>query len=374
MVRQGRLPFIEHGGEQALAEVLKANRLQVTTDQQAIAQHDIVVLTIGTPVDEYLDPNVRTFDRATESVMSRMRSGQGLIVRSTVFPGVTDRLCKQAQQQNLDIDVAYCPERIVQGYAFEELSTLPQIVGGTTPRAAQRAAALFEKLGVEIVHTSAVEAELAKLFANAHRYITFAISNQFLQIAEKFDANFSHIRHAVTAQYPRLAGFAKAGFAGGPCLLKDTMQLAAFNHNSFAIGQAAMMVNEGLPQAVVDMAKQHFGLEDKKVAILGMAFKGNNDDPRSSLAYKLRKLLSLECRSVLCTDPYIADSDFVGLDDAMAQADLFFLGACHEEYRMLQIDKPTVDVFDFLQNCSSPLLNSTSFDAMSRTVNARIAA
>ncbi|MFO0897199.1 MAG: hypothetical protein U0836_07210 [Pirellulales bacterium] len=130
--------------------------------------------------------------------------------------------------------VAYCPERIVQGFALEELGKLPQIVGGVTPEATDRAAELFGRLGVEVVVTTPVEAELAKLFANAHRYVTFALSNQFFLIAEKFGANFVRVREAVTAQYPRLAGFAGAGFAGGPCLLKDTMQLGAFNHNSFA--------------------------------------------------------------------------------------------------------------------------------------------
>ena len=125
------------------------------------------------------------------------------------------------------------------------------------------------------------------------------------------------------------------------------MQLAAFNHNAFVIGQAAMMVNEGLPSLLVEGVKAKYSLANSTAAILGMAFKGNSDDPRDSLAYKLRKVLTLECQSVLCTDPYIKDPSFVPLETALREADFVFLGACHEEYRDLVIEKPVIDVFGF---------------------------
>jgi UDP-N-acetyl-D-mannosaminuronic acid dehydrogenase len=207
---------------------------------------------------------------------------------------------------------------------------------------------LFKLLGVKVIELPPVEAELTKLFSNAYRYISFAISNQFLVIAERLEADFDRIRTAMTADYPRMSSFPAAGFAGGPCLLKDTMQLAAFNHNAFVIGQAAMMVNEGLPRILVDGVKARYDLANSTAAILGMAFKGNSDDPRDSLAYKLRKVLTLECRRVLCTDPHIKDLSFVSLETALREADFVFLGACHDEYKDLVIEKPLIDVFGFL--------------------------
>jgi UDP-N-acetyl-D-mannosaminuronic acid dehydrogenase len=347
-VQSGRMPFHERGGDKALAEALASGRLHTTTALQSIGDHEAVIVTIGTPVDEFLDPAVRAFDRALDDILRWMHNGQLLILRSTVFPGVTDRLARRVAERGLCIDIAYCPERIAQGYALEELRSLPQIIGAVTPEASRRAAALFDMLGVEILAVSPVEAELSKLFANAYRYINFAISNQFYLVAQKFKADFYRIHRAVTSHYPRLAGFSKAGLAGGPCLLKDTMQLAAFNHNTFAIGQAAMMVNEGLPCALVEAAKAQYPLADASAAILGMAFKGNCDDPRTSLAYKLRKLLTLECRRVLCTDPFINDPSFVPLETVLREADIIFLGACHDQYRDLVIRQPVVDVFDFL--------------------------
>jgi len=352
-VSEGRMPFLERGADESLAAVLEDGRLRVTSDPDAVGRAETVVVTIGTPVDEFLSPEIRTFDRSMGAILDRMHDGQLLILRSTVFPGVTARLDRRTRERGLRIDVAHCPERIAQGYALEETGSLPQIIGGVTPSATRRASALFGLLGARTIEVPPVEAELCKLFCNSYRYINFAIANQFYVIAEKFGADFDRVRRAMTADYPRMAGFPGAGFAGGPCLLKDTMQLAAFNHNDFVLGQAAMMINEGLPTFLVESAKARFPLSTATVAILGMAFKGNSDDPRDSLAYKLRKVLTFESRKVLCTDPYIDDPSFVPVEVALDEADVVFVGACHDEYRELSIRQPVIDVFGFLDRSSA---------------------
>lgn len=347
-VAVGRMPFLERGADEALPAALRSGRLHVTTDQDSISRCDAVVVTIGTPVDEFLNPGLSEFDAALDAVLERMHPGQLLVLRSTVFPGVTDRLARRAEEQHAGVLIAYCPERIAQGYALEELGKLPQIVGGTTPEANDKAGELFALLGARVLELPPLEAELAKLFCNAYRYINFAVANQFFLIAERFGADYERIRRAAVADYPRLAGLSGAGFAGGPCLLKDTMQLTAFNHNNFLLGHSAMMINEGLPTLLVEQAKAKYPLASMTAAVLGMAFKGNSDDARSSLAYKLRKVLTLECKEVLCTDPYIEDLSFVPLAEALDRADVVFIGACHEEYRTLKVRQPLVDVFRFV--------------------------
>jgi UDP-N-acetyl-D-mannosaminuronic acid dehydrogenase len=344
----GKMPFVEWAADAELARALDSGRLTATTDPASISPAEVVIVTIGTPVDEFLDPKVRMFDRALRSLHPHFRAGQLLVLRSTVFPGMTDRLIEWFAQEGPAVDVAFCPERIAQGYALKELYELPQIVSGSSPQALRRAKVLFRLLTPDLVELTPIEAELGKLFANTYRYINFAISNQLYLIANKFGTDFARIHAAVTHKYPRLAGFPKAGFAGGPCLLKDTMQLAGFNHNSFPIGQAAMMVNEGLPSALVEIVKRTRDLSRDCAAILGMAFKGNCDDHRDSLSYKLRKVLTLSCREVLCTDPYIHDPSFVSVEAALEKADIVFLGACHAEYKSLRFRQPVVDVFDFL--------------------------
>ena len=223
-IQAGTMPFDERGADQLLPRCLASGRLHFCSEGADLSEHEIVIVTIGTPVDEYLDPDVRSFDRVIDSVLQNMSQGQLLIIRSTVFPGVTERLGRQVAQRGLKIDVSYCPERIAQGYAIEELTKLPQLVSGCTDAAARRAGEFFGELGVQIIDLSPVEAELSKLFTNSYRYINFAISNQFYMTAQRHGADFNRIRDAVTRDYPRMNGFAGAGFAAGPCLLKDTMQ------------------------------------------------------------------------------------------------------------------------------------------------------
>jgi UDP-N-acetyl-D-mannosaminuronic acid dehydrogenase len=344
-VNEGRMPFHEEGADELLAQFTRSGLVRATSDLTALEDASAIIVTIGTPVDEYLDPSVNSFDRAMAVLMERVRPGQLLILRSTLFPGVTDRLARQLErQERSDVDLAYCPERIAQGQSIVELEELPQLIGGVTPRAAERAAELFRTVCKDVIFLSPIEAELAKLFCNAWRYINFAISNQFFIMAERFGADFHRIYNALREGYPRMKAFARPGFAAGPCLVKDTMQLGAFNHGSFVLGQAAMMINEGLPYLLVQNLKQTYPLAEMTVGILGMAFKPNNDDPRDSLSYKLRKVLQLECRRVLCTDPYVADAELTPLPEVLDQADLIIVGTPHDCYRGLQLQQPVIDI------------------------------
>jgi UDP-N-acetyl-D-mannosaminuronic acid dehydrogenase len=345
LVNSGRMPFQEEGADTLLAQTIQARLVKATIDETVLEDAAAIIVTIGTPVDEYLDPSVREFDRALNHLLDRVRPGQLLVLRSTVFPGMTDRLARQLEQRGrTDVDLAYCPERIVQGQSLRELAELPQLVAGATPQAAQRAAALFQQICPKVLFLRPIEAELAKLFCNAWRYINFAIANQFYVMAQHFEADFHKIYRALREDYPRMQSLARPGFAAGPCLLKDTMQLAAFNHGSFVLGQAAMMINEGLPYLLVQDIKRAYPLTDMTVGILGMAFKPNSDDPRSSLSYKLRKVLLLECRQVLCTDPYVPDAELTPLAEVLDRADLLVVGTPHDCYKGMTFRQPVIDI------------------------------
>jgi UDP-N-acetyl-D-mannosaminuronic acid dehydrogenase len=232
---------------------------------------------------------------------------------------------------------------------MEEIRALPQIISAFDPESLARVRALFSIINEDLIELEPLEAELAKLFTNSWRYMNFAISNQFYVLAETYGLDFQRIYGAVTHRYPRMKSFAKAGFAAGPCLLKDTLQLSAFSGNNFFLGHSAMLVNEGLPNFIVNQLRQQKNLRDKVVAVLGMAFKSESDDTRESLSYKLRKLLMVEAKEVLCTDPYVVDRKLVSLDDAVKRAEVIILGAPHSAYRDLHFssDKVVVDVWGF---------------------------
>nr|WP_308129011.1 nucleotide sugar dehydrogenase [Actinoplanes polyasparticus] len=339
------MPFAEHGAAELLAEAVAAGRLVATTEPSSVGRADALIVVVGTPVDEHLNPDLGAVPRAIERGAEYLRDGQLIVLRSTVYPGVTALTERLLSGRGLDVDVAFCPERIAEGKAMTELFELPQIVAARTPQALERAEKLFRTLTDSIVRLEPEEAELAKLFTNTWRYLKFAAANQFWMMANDFGLDFARIRHAVTFDYPRADDLPMPGFAAGPCLLKDTMQLAAFNRNNFVLGHSAMLINEGLPLYLVSRLEDRFDLSELTVGILGMAFKGGSDDSRDSLAYKLRKILTLKARETLCTDPFVRDDRFLPLDEVLKRADLLIIAAPHPQYADLETDTPLIDMW-----------------------------
>jgi UDP-N-acetyl-D-mannosaminuronic acid dehydrogenase len=305
---------------------------------------------IGTPVDEYLNPKFTMFKKFFSELMESLKDVQHIILRSTVYPGTTEKIRDFLRANGKKTKVSFCPERIAEGKAMEELRSLPQIVASFDEPSYKEARELFSCLTDDIIFLSPKEAELAKLFTNVWRYIQFSISNQFYQIATRNGLDFYKIYDAIIHNYPRARGFSHAGFAAGPCLFKDTMQLAAYSNNTFFLGHAAMLINEGLPNFIVQILKDKYPLKDKVVGILGMAFKGESDDARDSLSYKLKKILEIEAKAVLCTDPFVKDDTLVGMDEVLTNSDVLILGAPHSAYRQIKIDfssKIVVDIWNF---------------------------
>ena len=345
-VNSGKVPFREDGAEELLAEV-RAGSLQATDNHDCLRDAEIVITVVGTPVDRHLNPTAHELHRSVDRLLQQMRDDALLILRSTVYPGVTKLVYDRVRKSGRKIHVAFCPERIAEGKAIEELVKLPQIVAAFEPEAMRRATELFLKVAPSVIELDPAEAELAKLFANSWRYLNFAISNQFYMLAESYGLDFYRIYDAVTRDYPRLRSFARPGFTAGPCLLKDTLQLSTFANNNFFLGHAAMLINEGLPNFIRSQLRAE-GLEGRSAAILGMAFKAESDDIRDSLSFKLRKLLESEGIEVRCTDPYVQDPTFVSLEEALA-ADVIILGAPHSAYRNLRFPKGkrVIDVWNF---------------------------
>jgi UDP-N-acetyl-D-mannosaminuronic acid dehydrogenase len=348
-VMAGEMPFDEPGAADLLREALASGRFDATTDPGVVADTDALIVVIGTPVDEHQNPDPDAVRKAVSLVADQLHDGQLLVLRSTVYPGVTRLVDRYLRSLGKEIDVAFCPERIAEGKALVELFELPQIVSGCTPAAVARASKLFSVLTEQIVEVEPEEAELAKLFTNTWRYIKFAAANQFFMIANNFGLDYERVREAITFDYPRAADLPGAGFAAGPCLFKDTAQLAAFNNNNFPLGNASMLVNEGLPLYLVAQLEQRHDLSSMTVGILGMAFKADSDDIRSSLAYKLRRILRFKAADVVCNDPYVkVDPDLVPLEEALERSDLLVIGAPHEAYRELETDKPIIDIWNLL--------------------------
>jgi UDP-N-acetyl-D-mannosaminuronic acid dehydrogenase len=348
-IGEGKMPFMEAGAEPLLRQVLKDGLLVLSSDSARAVEAAALVIVIGTPVDEFLNPSLKPITRCIDQLLPYLTDDHLLVLRSTVYPGVTEAIAKHIASMGKHPKISFCPERIVQGKAVEELLTLPQIVSGTSPEAEEAAAALFGLIAPEIVRLSPIEAELVKLLSNAYRYIQFATTNQFYLIARAAGVDYYRVLEGMKRNYPRMADVPRAGFAAGPCLFKDTMQLAAFYKNQFSLGHAAMLVNESLPMFVADQLASKYPLETMTVGLLGMAFKADNDDPRSSLSYKLKKLIAFKANRVLTTDPYVStDSTLSPLDEVLAESDIIVLCVPHTVYKDLKLPgKIVVDVWNF---------------------------
>lgn len=349
-IKMGKMPFAEDGAQELLEKLIKSDKLEAYSTPQHVCDCKFIILIVGTPVDEHLNPQFTAIHKAIDMCAEHLRDGQVLILRSTVFPGISKLIQQYVISKGLNIKVAFCPERVAQGKSLEEFRTLPQIISAFDPQTLGEVRKLFGRFSSEFVEMEPMEAELCKLMTNAWRYIQFATVNQFYMIATDYGLDFDRILKGCRYKYPRMAGMPGPGFAAGPCLVKDTMQLAAFSHNKFVLGHSAMLINEGLPSHLIAMAKQRMNLDGKTVGILGMAFKAESDDPRDSLSYKLRKLLMLDCGRVICSDPYVHDPSFVPHQTVLKEADLIFIGTPHKIYRTLPIPREKlVDVWNCIQ-------------------------
>jgi UDP-N-acetyl-D-mannosaminuronic acid dehydrogenase len=345
VIKSGVMPFVEYGAEPLLKEALQRGLLLFTSDPHDITRAKHVIVAIGTPVDEYLNPKLRALLDLFQQLRPYLRPSQTIVIRSTVFPRTCHQVERLLGSDGRRWKVAYCPERIAQGHAVKELKELPQIVSGSSAEAVEAATALFSSVAPEVVHLAIEEAELAKLFSNAWRYIQFAASNQFYMLANSIGVDFNRVREAMVRGYGRAASLPSAGFAAGPCLLKDTMQLAAFNNNSFPLGHAAMAINEGLPNFLVDVLSRRYDLAETRVGILGMTFKADIDDIRDSLSYKLGKVLRFHGAEVLYSDEFATDPTFISKEELVARARVVIVGVPHSAYRGLAV--PTeVEVVD----------------------------
>ena len=331
-----QMPFMEKDAD-SLLQKHSGTSFIPTTDSSKIGESDYVIITLGTPVDDHLNPDFKQLDSIFPKLVKNIKTGQTLILRSTVSPGTTEFIKDKLEKETSlvcgkDFYLAFCPERIAQGNAIAEIKEIPQIIGGIDDISSDKAEELFIKITSKISKTDAKSAELAKIFTNMYRYINFAISNEFAILAMEHNKNIYEILELVNKDYKR-ANIPSPGFTAGPCLYKDGFFL--LNNIPFnELISVSWRINENLPLYLLNKIKQQTPLKNKKAVILGMAFKKNSDDTRNSLSFKLKKALIREQCDVVTHDPYIKELN-TDLKDALKDADIVFIAMNHDQYKDL---------------------------------------
>lgn len=347
-IKRGVMPFYEMGAKKILLKALKKNKIILSSDLSSIKKSKFIIICIGTPINKNLKPQTKEFFNFFSLLFKHVNKNQVIIIRSSVFPGVVNKIYNKFRKINKNI--SYCPERIVQSKALIELPNLPQIVSGTTKKSIKESSNLFKKICKKILLSSIKEAELIKLFSNTNRYINFAIANQLYLICEKYDVNFNKIRDLMRLGYERNLNLPKSGFSAGPCLLKDTMQLSSFYDGNFDLGLASMKVNEkSMVDLVLEKIKKVKNFKKKTVGVLGVAFKAETDDVRDSLSIKLIKKLKKRKINTIYSDIYYSDTYSYNTKNLIKKSDIVILGAPHKKYKKINFpkNKILIDIWGF---------------------------
>jgi UDP-N-acetyl-D-mannosaminuronic acid dehydrogenase len=335
-VREGRMPFQETGAQALLERVHALGRLELSERIADAAEARHIVITLGTPSFSHIEIDMRDIRQALDDLLPVLAPGHAVTLRSTVAPGTTDFVAGYLAKHRgfrigEEVFVAHAPERIAAGRFLEEIDTLPCIIGGVGARSGEVAAELFRVFGAQIVQSTPVQAELAKIWANILRYANFALPNLLMMDCERYEANVFEVIDLINRDYPR-GGIAKPGLTAGTCLRKD---FAFSEERSNAPGMllAVSRVNESVPLFLVEGIKRRLGgLADRRVAVLGLAFKANTDDERDSLAHKLIRLLERELADVVAHDPRVA-TPTASFKEALAEADVVVVATDHSEFR-----------------------------------------
>ena len=350
-IRAKIMPFQEPGCDDLLTAAIESENLEAFTNFNNSSQKywPVAIVIIGTQLLEDGEPDRQGVLNCINEIHNKLSENALLILRSTVFPGTT-ALVQSAliAQGRKDIKVVFAPERIAEGHALLELSALPQIVGADDDHSFEKAASFFKKLGNKVLRTSIKEAELAKLITNAYRYAHFALGNAIYMATQDHDINYSKLYDVMVYDYPRLRSLPRPGFVGGPCLIKDTVQLQSYFRETDNFTQFALSANHGLIEMVknktIELARETYS---KRIGFLGIGFKPESDDTRDSQVIKVMSELNSLGFDVSYFDPYakVQGYKFLDIKALIENSDILIMGTPHKAFADQKFNKPIVNVW-----------------------------
>lgn len=333
IINKGKSPFFEESSENYIKKY-KKNYL-AGQDTNFIKNSDIIIITLSTPVKKN-KPDLKNFFTTINYIKKFINKNQLIIIRSSVFPGSIKKISYILRNNNCNI--AYCPERILQGKSLIELEQLPQIVSGVNERSISLAVNFFKNITKKIIICSILEAELIKLLTNTLRYINFAIANQFYNICLDNNVDFNKIRNHMIFDYPRNHNIQKAGFAAGPCLTKDTMQLVNFSKKKLSLGKESIKINENFPNLISKVIKK-INIKNKRIGVLGLAFKANVDDIRNSLSFPLIKKIKKFSKKIYISDEFYKNKKIISKELLVKKCNIIIIAVPHDQYKNIRIPK-----------------------------------
>ncbi len=340
-IKKGISPFHDPILQNSLSTTIKSGKFLIHESMSGLDDKiDIIFISVGTPNSNENNIDYSQLYSALEEISKIDIKNKIIVLRSTLPPTTTLEIVKPFFEKKfsyvagIDFGLAMCPERILEGKAMIELKTLPEIIGGINDECNKNLAELFKIINPQkdILFTSPTGAEVAKLFANIYRYVSFSLSNELAIWAEKYGLDATEIINISNYNYSR-SNIPQPGFVGGPCLTKDGTFLD--NNTTFSsIISTAWKLNESIPQYIVGNLKNIVGnMFGKKISVLGTSFKAGSDDQRNSPSLKLVEILkSIGC-DVTIHDPHIKNT--TSLEDALNSPEIVIIATNHKEFQSI---------------------------------------
>lgn len=355
-INSGNCPIEEQTVTKKFSTYAESGRISATTSFGIIGDCDTIIVTVGTPLAES-DPDISAVTAATEQIGEQLHEGHLVIYRSTLPAKLTETelvpLLESTSRLKggVEFDVAFCPERMAEGTAYQDLSTTPVVVGGLTEQSQKATESFWEKLGLDTIGVSnPTAAEFAKLADNWWIDLNIALANEIALLSEKLGIDAMEVitaantlpkgQHNVNILYPG------AG-VGGSCLLKDPWFVANLGDEyglSLETPRTSRRVNQRMPKHMVELVEQQLGqLDGAEIAVLGYAFKAGTDDTRNTPAAEIITHLQDSGADVQVADPYVPSDiikseinlEPVRLPEAVDGADAVLIVTGHDQYRSL---------------------------------------
>lgn len=360
-LRQGKCQFYEKDLDQVFVKARATNRIEFTSDENRLSDVDVPIITVGTPWNDVeKKPDLSQLSKATELVGRRLKKGAVVILKSTVTPGTTETIVGKELERlsglkvKQDFGLAFSPERIIEGRAIEDFTSLPKIVGGIDERSLEVASNIFGSLGGKVHRVSSLRAaEMVKLLDNYNRDSSIAVINNFALICEVAAVDVFEVIEAAKDDYPRNSGLLLPGAGvGGSCLNKDPWLLYDFAKEHRVHSELIPTLrdtNKSMPREVARLIKkvsERLQVDSPKVVIAGVAFKNGTDDIRYSPAIPLSEELSNLGYKFVLTDPYVETLNANGhaqeitrsVIEASKDANVIVFLSDHEEYKKIDLN------------------------------------
>ena len=370
-LNSGKCPI--GGDEPDLAEliekVVKKGSLKVTDDPSVCANADAILIAVQTPIDANHIPKYESLRQVCQDIGGRMKKGTLVSVESTVAPGTTNYIVKPILEEHSgfaageDFNLVYSYERVMAGRLLYNLTNLARIIGGLTPRCTKHGIELYKNIvKAQLLPTDSLTAEVAKVVENAYRDVNIAFANEVALICESLGVNVHEVRRFVNSlpndpsnpsANPYRSMHIPGPGVGGHCLPKDSWLLKygldAFGTFKFSpqVMIESRHVNDSMPEHMKELVKEALEergvrLEDARIAILGLAYLENSDDPRNTPSLTLYRMLEDSCKEVTIHDPYIREYERVNvtpdLEAALKNKNCLVLTTRHNQYLNLPID------------------------------------